>query len=121
MTAAMRVREACWRVAGVDFRPRAARGAEPAPLAAARQQPVVAALAAAKPQEAVRQHGSLEEGVELVLIEPGSSAPVLASVRAMTLAACCCTRRYSVVCSGRWRSWWTGAPSGARWGCRLRP
>ena len=23
---------------------------------------------------------------------------------AMKPAACCCTRRYSVVCSGRWRS-----------------
>jgi|PlaIllAssembly_1097288.scaffolds.fasta_scaffold366125_1 hypothetical protein len=28
----------------------------------------------------------------------------MASVWAMTLAACCSTRRYSVVCSGRWRS-----------------
>ena len=34
----------------------------------------------------------------------GSSLPVLASVWAMKLAACCCTRRYSVVCSGRCRS-----------------
>ena len=33
-------------------------------------------------------------------------------------AKCCFTRRYSVVCSGRCRSWWTGAPSGARWACR---
>ena len=38
------------------------------------------------------------------LMNRGSSAPVMASVRAMKLAACCCTRRYSVVCSGRWRS-----------------
>ena len=29
---------------------------------------------------------------------------MLASVCAMKLSACCCTRRYSVVCSGRWRS-----------------
>jgi len=29
---------------------------------------------------------------------------VLASMWAMKLAAYCCTRRYSVVCSGRWRS-----------------
>ena len=32
------------------------------------------------------------------------SAPVLASMWAIKLAACCCTRRYSVVCVGRWRS-----------------
>ena len=32
------------------------------------------------------------------------TASVLASVWAMKLAACCWTRRYSVVCSGRWRS-----------------
>jgi hypothetical protein len=38
------------------------------------------------------------------LMNRGNSAPVLASVWAMKLAACCCTRRYSVVCSGRWRS-----------------
>ncbi len=37
------------------------------------------------------------------LMNRGNSAPVLASVWAMKLAACCCTRRYSVVCSGRWR------------------
>ncbi len=38
------------------------------------------------------------------LMNGGSSPPVLASVSAMKLGACCCTRRYSVVCSGRWRS-----------------
>jgi hypothetical protein len=48
----------------------------------------------------------------------GSSAPVLASVWAMKLAACGCTGRYSVVCSGRFRSSWSGAPSGALWGSR---
>ena len=46
-------------------------------------------------------------------IEQCNSAPVLASVCVMKLAACSCTRRYSVVCSGRWRSWCSGAPSGA--------
>jgi hypothetical protein len=38
------------------------------------------------------------------LMNRGNSAPVLASVWAMKLAACSCTKRYSVVCSGRWRS-----------------
>jgi hypothetical protein len=40
----------------------------------------------------------------LGLTNCGSSLPVLASAWAMKLAACSCTRRYSVVCSGRWRS-----------------
>ena len=52
----------------------------------------------------MRQDAALEEGVELVLMNRGNSASVLASVWAMKLAACCWTRRYSVVCSGRWRS-----------------
>ena len=51
------------------------------------------------------------------LMNRGSSAPVLGSVWAMKLAACCCTRRYSVVCSGRWRSYGTAARSGTRRGC----
>jgi hypothetical protein len=42
----------------------------PAPLAAERQQLVVAALAAAQPQEAVGQDAALAKGVELVLDEP---------------------------------------------------
>lgn len=36
-------------------------------------------------------------------VRRGSSKSVLASGCAMKLAACCCTRRYSVICSGRWR------------------
>ncbi len=55
----------------------------------------------------------------------GSAAPVQASVWAMKLAACCCTMRYRAVCSGRWRSWWSGrqwvgraAPDTARAGRR---
>jgi len=95
------------------------------------------ALAAAQPQQAVGQDAALEEGVELALqaapgqrpgsalMNRGNSAPVLASVWATKLAACCCTRRYSVVCSGRWRSWrsrwsWAGraAQDPARAGCR---
>jgi len=39
------------------------------------------------------------------------SAPV--SAFAKKFAACCCTRCYSMVCSGRWHSWWTWAPPGA--------
>ena len=51
--------------------PRAARGAQAAPLAAERQQLVVPALAAAQPQKPVGQDAALEEGVELVSDEPG--------------------------------------------------
>jgi hypothetical protein len=125
---------------GLRHPPRTARGTEPAAFAAEGQQLVVAALAAAQPQEAVGQDAALEEGVELALqaapgqrpgpspgtnspqdclcpgsalMKRGSSVPVLASVWAMKLAACCCTRRYSVVCSGRCRSQRSGAPSGA--------
>lgn len=43
----------------------------------------------------------------------GRSAPAAASACSKKMAACCCARRYSVVCSGRWRSQWSGAPSGA--------
>ena len=46
-------------------------------------------------------------------------APAASSAWAMKVAAYCCTRRYSVVCYGPWRLWWTGPPSGASWGCRL--
>jgi hypothetical protein len=87
-------------------------GLQPATLAAEGQQLVVAALAAAQPQEAVRQDAAREEGVELALqaapgqwpdtspgtnspldylcpgsalMNRGSSAPVLASVWAMKL------------------------------------
>jgi hypothetical protein len=49
--------------------PGAARGAEPAALATEGQQLVVAALAAAQPQEPVRQDAALEKGAELVLDE----------------------------------------------------
>ena len=31
-------------------------------------------------------------------------APMVSSVRAKKLWACCCTKRYSMVCSGRWRA-----------------
>lgn len=49
----------------------------------------------------------------------GSSLPALAMVWASTLAACFRPRRSSVVCSARWCSQRTEAPSGARcWGCR---
>jgi hypothetical protein len=41
-------------------------------------------------------------------------APVPAPVCAIKLTACCCTRRYSMVCSGRWRSWWSGRGGAGR-------
>lgn len=47
----------------------------------------------------------------------GRLAPVVASTWAKRVATCYCTMRYSVVCSGRCRSQWTGALSGA-WCCR---
>jgi ABC-type cobalamin transport system permease subunit len=56
---------------GLRHAPRAARGAKAAALAAEREQLVVAALAAAQPQEAMRQDAALQEGFELVLDEPG--------------------------------------------------
>jgi hypothetical protein len=55
--------------------PLAARRAEPAPLAAEGQQLVVAALAAAQPQETVSQDAALEEGIELVLDEARQLGP----------------------------------------------
>ena len=51
---------------GLRHAPRAARRAEPATLAAERQQLVVTALGAAQPQESMRQDAALEEVVELV-------------------------------------------------------
>ena len=45
-------------------------GLQAAPLAAERDQLVVAAVAAAQAQEAVGQDAALQEGVELVLDEP---------------------------------------------------
>lgn len=62
---------------GLRHASRAARRAEFAPLSE-RQQLVVPAIAAAKPQEAVRQEASLEEGVELFLDE--MRRPLLASL-----------------------------------------
>ena len=56
---------------GLRHAPRTARGAKAAALAAERQQLVVAALAAAQPQETMRQDSALQEGFELVLDEPG--------------------------------------------------
>lgn len=102
---------------GPRHAPRAARGAEPATLAAEGQQLVVAALAAAQPQEAVRPDAALEEGIQLVLDEPGQLG-TRAGFGVGDEAGCVLLGWYSVVCSGRWRSQRTGAPSGARWGCR---
>ena len=49
--------------------PGAAGGEKPAPLAAERDQLVVAAVAAAQSQEAVGQDAAFEEGVELIFDE----------------------------------------------------
>lgn len=50
------------------------------------------------------QDAALEEGAELVFDESRQfGAGVGLGVRDEA-AACCCTRRYSVVFSGRWRS-----------------
>ena len=54
---------------GLGHAARAARRAEPAPLAAKGYKLVVAAVAAAQAQEAVGQDAAFEEGVELVLDE----------------------------------------------------
>ena len=62
---------------------------------------VMAAVTAAQPKEAVGQDAAFEEGVELVLHELRQIGSGGASVWAMKVTACCCTRRYSVVCSGR--------------------
>ena len=58
-------------------------------------------FAAAQPQTTVRQDAALERGVELVFDELQKSAPVAASICAKKVAACCCTKRYSVDCSRR--------------------
>ena len=55
--------------------PGPARGAEPAPLAAERQQLVMPAVAAAQAQEAVGQDAAFEESVELVFDEPRQRGP----------------------------------------------
>ena len=83
-------------------------------------QLVVPAVAAAQPQEACGQDAAFEKGVELVLHKSrqvGTGGGLKPPRRRWRRAAA--PQRYSVVCSGRWRSQWTGAPSGTRRGCRL--
>ena len=69
-----------------------------------RGQLVVPAVAAAQTQEAVGQDGRIR-GTRRT--RPwtfcGRSAPAASSAWAKKVVACCCTRRYRVVCSGRWR------------------
>ena len=63
---------------------------------------VVPAVAATQPQEAVGQDAAFEESVELILHKLRQvGAPTAASACAKKVAACCCTMRYSVVCSRR--------------------
>ncbi len=59
---------------------------------------------AAQAKEAVGQDAALEKGVELVLDELRQAGTDGLFGLARKVWACCCTRRYSVVCSGRWRS-----------------
>lgn len=51
----------------------------------------------------------------LSLMNLSSSASKLASVWAMKLVECCCTSRYSVVCSGRCRSHGLRRPPALAW------
>ena len=60
----------------------------------------MAAVAAVQPREAVGQNAAFEEGVELILDEL-RQVGTGGSFGLRKVAACCCTRRYSVVCSGR--------------------
>ncbi|MCA3210754.1 MAG: hypothetical protein ING50_01015 [Burkholderiales bacterium] len=114
-----------------DMRRAPQKGQQPPAFAAEGKELVVAAIAAAQPEEAVSQNAAIEIGVELALqaahgqwpgpsqgtsgpldclcpgsalMNRGNSDPVLDSVWAMKPAAWCCTRRYSVVCSGRRRA-----------------
>lgn len=87
---------------GLRHPPSTASRAESAPLAAERQQLVVAALPAAQPQEAVRQDATLEEGIELVLDE-ARQFTACAGLRLRDEACRVLLHQpgYSVVCSGR--------------------
>jgi len=49
----------------------------------------------------VGQDAAFEEGAELVLDELRQVGSAAASACTMKVAACCCIKRYSVVCSGR--------------------
>ena len=71
------------------------------PLRTERQQLVAAALGTVQSQEGARQDATLEERVELVLDELLQIGACSVFGLAMKVAACCRTRRYSVVCSGR--------------------
>lgn len=81
---------------------------------------VVPAVAAAQPQKPWARMPHSRKASNSPLKNSGRSVPDQVSVCSKKLAACCCTMHhaYSMGCSGRCRSYWTGAPSGARWGCR---
>jgi hypothetical protein len=61
----------------------------------------VAAVDAAQPKETVRKDAALQKRVELVFDGGGRLASAAVSTWAKKVSACCCTRRYSVVCTGR--------------------
>jgi len=82
-----------------------ARRAKASAFAAVGDQLVVATVVAAQAQEAVRQDAAFEKGVELVphrLRHAGASCGLKPARRRWRRAAA--PQRYSVVCSGRWRS-----------------
>jgi hypothetical protein len=62
------------------------------------------ALAAAQTQQAMSQDAAFDEGVALVLDELRPIGSGATSARSKKVAALCCTGRYSMACSGRWRS-----------------
>jgi hypothetical protein len=87
-------------------------------FAAEGQQPIVAALAAAQPQEAAGEEAALEKGIELVLDEPrqfGAGAGLGVRDEAG------CVLLHQALQRGLLRSVALvvdGAQSSARWGCR---
>ena len=93
--------------------PGSARRTKPTALAAEGHQLVVAAVTATQAQEAVGQDAALQEGVELVLhklrqVGAGCGLGLLEESRGVLPH-----QAVQRGLSGRWRSEWAGAPSGA--------
>jgi hypothetical protein len=87
----------------------------PAPLGAERQLLVVIAIAATQPDDGAWARMPHSRKVsKSSLMNPGSSTPVLASVRAMFLSTCCFAAKRRGLRGRRWRSPWSRALSGAR-------
>lgn len=99
--------------------PGRARRAEAAPLAAEGDELFAAAVTAAQAQEAVSQDAALQKGIELVvheLMQVGAGNDFGVGRRRSRRAAAPGGKACSV--PGGSALWWTGASSGARWGCR---